>query len=111
MCRTMGEFKSHFREHLVTQERKNLPIKSQSFKDIASENVVHLCRCIPCDQIFNETEIRAHRKMHRKEKCKICEICGGKFKNPLTWRRHLGQHEGRANWRLVRVQDMRTQFC
>ncbi len=82
------EFKSHYiQTHLESQNlEKTVMRRNRSL-------YINFHRCIPCDKVFNQSEIGHHQYTHREVVDKICDICGRKFTVRGTWAAHMKKHK------------------
>ena len=53
-----------------------------------------LYRCIPCDVVLTEVEVKKHRSRHHRTKSNVCDLCGMMFTSRNSWTRHKMKHMG-----------------
>ena len=84
-CRTTTDFRAHYLTHLKTEKEKDV-------MDIHScYNLLY--RCLPCDLILPEVEVKKHRARHKQRRRSVCDICGMVFTLRGSWFAHRMKHK------------------
>ena len=95
---TKNDFRDHYRIHLEKREKETDPKE-------ADASYTLLFRCIPCDLVLPEVEIKKHRARHKQMRRNICDICGMIFTSRDSWATHKMKHvaEKTGDWFVCRM--------